>query len=148
MNEHFRMDSISSIRGLCLVTVFLALFGGSNPCWCQTGESPKAQKEAAKNVAKARSHAQNDAYNAIGHGKIDKLKAILQANPDIAYLPLKTDALATVVGATAGNIALVGSEGLKQAEQDAPRVDAVAVEAGRGVTLLHWAAWFNRTDAA
>jgi hypothetical protein len=108
-------------------------------------------KEAAKQAAKALNHVQDEAYNAIGHGRIEQLKAILEANPGIASLPLKSSKLAAAVGVAVVPLAVIGTEGVKRAQQDSPAVVGVigdVVDSTRGVTLLHWAAWFNKKDAA
>jgi Ankyrin repeats (many copies) len=134
--KHSRINAISPLRAIRLTAILITLFGMGTPVWCQTNGSDKADKEAAKQAAKARNDAVKEASKAIKQGNFEQLKAILEANPDLVSKPVPQGALAAIATAPLA-VAAAGGNGV-----------VLAHDAAAGVTLLNNAAYYNRKDAA
>lgn len=120
-----------------MTATLLVLIGFvSSAAWCQADRPAKPDKEASKQAAKAQKEAMKEAQKAIKTGNIEQLKAILQANPYLVSDHVPQGVLGAMVAAPLVAVATGGA--------GAPLVYA----AGHGVTLLHYAAEYNRKDAA
>jgi hypothetical protein len=140
MSEHLRVSKILPSRALRMTAVLLTLLVVSSAACCQAVGPAKPDKEASKQAAKATKEAMKEAMKeaqkAIKTGNIEQLKAILQANPYLVSDHVPQGVLGAMVAAPLVSVATGGA--------GAPLVYA----AGHGVTLLHYAADYNRKDAA